>query len=55
VYKVRKYLETLVNGLKDKRKFFLAFDQTDRQVRVRYIAEEKARADTASFPSRIQR
>ena len=41
-----KYLEVLVNGIRDSRKFFLAFDPGDRQVRVRFIAEEQARPET---------
>ena len=53
VYKVRKYLETMVEGIKGSRKFFLAFDPGERQVRVRFIAEEQARPDDASFPTRL--
>ena len=55
VYKLRKYLAVLVTGIRDSRKFFLAFDPGDRQVRVRYIAEEQARPDMADFPSRLER
>ena len=52
VYKIRKYLEELVQGIQDSRKFFLAFEPAGRQVRVRFIAEEEARAGIESLPTR---
>jgi regulator of protease activity HflC (stomatin/prohibitin superfamily) len=41
VYKARRMLEVLVAGLKDARKYFLAFDPGNRTVRVRFLAEEE--------------
>jgi hypothetical protein len=52
IYRTRKYLEALSEGLANARKFFLAFDPGDRDVTIRIIAEEKARADDTNFPSR---
>ena len=52
VYKIRKYLEVLVQGIQDSRKFFLAFEPAGRQVRVRFIAEEEARAGIENLPTR---
>lgn len=54
IYKVRKYLEVLTNGIKDSRKFFLAFDPGDRQVRTRFIVEEQARPDIVDMEVRGQ-
>jgi len=41
VYKSRRLMEVYVDGLKDARKFFLAFDPTGRVVRTRLIAEDE--------------
>ncbi|HQL54759.1 MAG TPA: hypothetical protein PLQ87_08620, partial [Phycisphaerae bacterium] len=41
VYKTRRLAEVLVNGLKDARKYFLAFDPGGRTVRVRFISEDQ--------------
>ena len=41
VYKTRRLIDVLVEGLKDARKYFLAFDPGDRLVRVRFVAEDK--------------
>lgn len=41
VYKSRRLMEVLVEGLKDARKYFLAFDPTGRQVRVRFVLEDQ--------------
>jgi regulator of protease activity HflC (stomatin/prohibitin superfamily) len=41
VYKSRRLIDTLVNGIKDARKYFLAFDPGDRAVRVRFVSEAK--------------
>ncbi len=41
VYKTRRLVDVLVNGLKNSRKFFLAFDPGDRVVRVRFVAEDE--------------
>ncbi len=45
VYKSRRLMEVLTEGLKDARKFFLAFDPGDRTVRVRFVAEDQASTD----------
>jgi membrane protease subunit HflK len=45
VYKARRLTEVLVEGIADARKFFLAFDPTGRQVRVRINAEEEPGTD----------
>lgn len=45
VYKIRRELEVLVEGMKDARKFFLAFDPGDRLVRVRFVAEDQPGTD----------
>ncbi len=45
VYKSRRLMEVLTEGLKDARKFFLAFDPGDRRVRVRFVAEDQASTD----------
>jgi hypothetical protein len=49
---VRKYLEALVDGIKDSRKFFLAFDPKGRTVHVRFQAEERAQAGISEMPTR---
>ncbi len=41
VYKSRRLMETYIEGLRDARKFFLAFDPTGRVVRTRLIAEDE--------------
>jgi len=41
VYKTRRLAEVLVNGLRDARKYFLAFDPGGRTVRVRFISEDQ--------------
>ena len=53
IYKTRKYLEVLVNGIRNSRKFFLAFDPGDRQVRVHFIVEEQARPELSDIPTRL--
>ncbi|MCH7870251.1 MAG: hypothetical protein IID33_00985 [Planctomycetes bacterium] len=40
LYKQRKYLEALVLGLMDARKYFLAFDPGDRDIKIRVEAQE---------------
>ncbi|MGE3180812.1 MAG: SPFH domain-containing protein [Phycisphaerae bacterium] len=42
IYKLREYFQTLAEGLRNKRKFFLAFPQDDRNVKVRVVAEDQA-------------
>jgi membrane protease subunit HflK len=43
VYRMRRLLEILVGGLKNARKYFLAFEPGGRTVRVRYLTEEEPR------------
>jgi len=43
IYRARRMLDVLIAGLKDARKYFLAFDPGDRIVRVRFIAEDESR------------
>ena len=45
IYKARRLMEVLVDGLKDSRKYFLAFDPGARQVRVRIIPEDEVRLE----------
>ena len=40
IYKARRYLEVLVKGLAGARKYFLAFDPKDRNVKVRFETQE---------------
>ncbi len=47
LYKKRRYLEVLVNGLKDARKYLLAFDPGDRRVHIRLETQEQARPGLA--------
>jgi hypothetical protein len=55
VYKTRRLIEVLVDGLKDARKFFLAFDPGDRLVRVRFVVEDEAFTDIVNLrPDRTQ-
>jgi modulator of FtsH protease HflK len=54
VYKLREYLDALVKGIQDSRKFFLAFDPAGRTVRVRFMAEEQSRPDISDVATRRQ-
>ncbi len=55
VYRARRLMEVLVDGIADARKFFLAFDPGDRKVRVRFIAEDEADMDVLNLrPTRDQ-
>ncbi|MCK4341655.1 MAG: hypothetical protein KAY37_08030 [Phycisphaerae bacterium] len=45
VYKARRLMEVLVEGLKNARKYFLAFDPKGRTVRVRFILEDQPGMD----------
>jgi membrane protease subunit HflK len=54
LYRIRKYLQVLVEGLEQTRKFVLAFEPRGRQVRVRFMAEEQARPDVGEIPARIR-
>ncbi len=48
VYKARRYLEVLVNGMKKSRKYFLAFDPKGRNIHLRGEMQEKLRPDALS-------
>jgi len=54
LYRIRKYLQVLVEGLEQTRKYVLAFEPRGRQVRVRFMAEEQARPDVGEMPARIK-
>lgn len=54
IYRARRYLEVLVNGIKDARKYLLFFEPGDRQVRTRIEAQEQARPDLGDTPARVQ-
>lgn len=43
IYKTRRLIDVLVNGLKDARKFFVAFDPGQRDVRVRFLVDDDIR------------
>lgn len=45
IYRARSYLQTLVEGLRDARKYFLAFDKTGRDIKLRIEAQEQAQPD----------
>lgn len=52
IYKTYRYLEVLVNGIKDARKYFLAFEPAGRTVHLRLEAQEQARPDITEVPVR---
>jgi regulator of protease activity HflC (stomatin/prohibitin superfamily) len=54
IYKTRRLLEVLVEGMSDSRKFFLAFDQTGRRVHIRYNAEEEGRTGIENLPASVK-
>jgi hypothetical protein len=45
VYQARRLIEVLVEGMKDARKFFLAFEPGSRQVRVRFVVDDTLRVE----------
>ncbi len=49
IYEARRTLEILVAGLKDARKYFLAFEPGGRTVRVRFVAEDELRLQPEEF------
>lgn len=51
IYKARSYLQVLVEGIKDARKYFLAFEPGDRKVHIRLEAQEQAQPDIANLPT----
>jgi membrane protease subunit HflK len=50
IYKTRSYLQVLVDGLRDARKYFLAFDPGDRKVHLRVEAQTQAQPDIVNMP-----
>lgn len=50
IYKTRGYLEVLTEGLKEARKYFLAFPQDKTKVHVRIEAQEQPRTDVTQLP-----
>jgi len=52
IYETYRYLEVLVNGIKDARKYFLAFEPAGRTVHLRLEAQEQARPDITEMPVR---
>lgn len=50
IYMERRYLQVLVNGLQNARKYFLAFDPTGRTLHIRYNTEDVARPDLGDMP-----
>jgi regulator of protease activity HflC (stomatin/prohibitin superfamily) len=52
VYKVRRLANVLTAGLKDARKYFLAFDPGDRIVRIRLVTEDDLRLNPEDLPAR---
>jgi len=54
IYRVRSYLEVLVDGLKRARKYFLAFEPGRRQIKVRYEVQERARPELGSTPLEVE-
>lgn len=51
VYRAREYLRVLVDGIKDARKYFLAFEPGDRTVHIRLNAEEQAQPGIVDAPT----
>jgi len=51
IYKTRGYLQVLVDGIKDARKYFLAFEPGDRDVHIRLETQEQAQPDIADMPT----
>jgi len=52
IYKTRRYLEVLVEGVKQARKYFYGFDAEGRVVHTRIEAQEQARPDITDLPGR---
>ena len=55
IYKARRLMEVLVDGVKDARKYFLAFDPGKRTVRVRFLAEDQAGAEPIEWRTEEKR
>jgi regulator of protease activity HflC (stomatin/prohibitin superfamily) len=52
IYKTRRYLEVLIAGVKQARKYFYGFDAEGRVVHTRIEAQEQARPDITDLPGR---
>jgi ribosome-binding factor A len=55
IYKSRRLMEVLVDGVKDARKYFLAFDPGKRTVRVRFVAEDQAGSEPIEWRTEEKR
>ena len=51
IYKARSYLQVLVDGVKDARKYFLAFEPGNRDVHIRLETQEQAQPDIVDMPT----
>lgn len=54
-YRLRKYLDVLVDGIKDSRKYFLAFLPNGRKVHVRMETQEETRTDYLNLSDQAAR
>lgn len=52
LYMARRYLDVLASGLVGARKYFLAFDASDRGTKIRIEAQETSRTDFAEMETR---
>lgn len=52
IYESYRYLEVLVSGIQNARKYFLAFEPDGRTVHLRLEAQEQARPDITEMPVR---
>jgi regulator of protease activity HflC (stomatin/prohibitin superfamily) len=51
VYRARRYLQVLAGGLSNARKYFLAFDPGEREVRLILDAQEEVRPEDLAVPT----
>ncbi len=54
IYKARRYLQVLTNGIKNARKYFLAFEPGDRKVHIRLETQEQAQPDLVDMPTNVK-
>ena len=54
IYKARSYLQVLVNGISNARKYFLAFEPRGRKVHIRLETQEQARPDLVDIPTEVE-
>ncbi len=52
IYRTRRYLAVLTEGLERARKYFVAFDPGDRNVRIRFETQDQGRAGLEGMPTR---